>query len=280
MKKQLLFLFTFIPLVGISQIELPPVSPSATITQGVGLGFVTIDYSRPSAKGRKVFGNLVPYDKVWRTGANKITSISLSEKMKINGTEMNPQKYGLYTIPGEKSWKIILNRDAEQWGAYEYDPIQDALSFEVQPMDLDHNVNQMTISFEDFTPNSAYLVIAWESTAVRFKIEHDVNDMIMAQISSEMSQTSPKVGSYFTAADYYFQNDYKLPQALDWAKRALAADQQYWTYQLVARIAAKLGKCDQAIPAAKASMKLAKEAGDDAYILLNQHSLMMCGVSE
>jgi hypothetical protein len=200
--------------------------------------------------------------------------------MKINGTEMDSKKYGLYTIPGVKSWKIILNRNSEQWGAFEYDPVQDALNFEVQPIELDHNVNEMTISFEEFTATSTYVMIAWERTAVKFKIEHDVKAEILSSIEVEMSKESPSVGSYFTSAEYYFQNDYKLPQALDWAKRALAADEQYWTFQLVARIAAKMGKCDQAIPAAKASMKLAKEAGDDAYILLNQHSLMMCGVND
>lgn len=278
--RKLIYFLTLIPFIGFSQIQLPAASPSAVITQGVGLGTVTIDYSRPSAKGRKVFGNLVPYGKVWRTGANKITSISFSEKMKINGTEMDAKKYGLYTIPGVKSWKIILNNDSEQWGAYEYNSVQDALSFEVQPIELDHNVNEMTIAFEEFTPTSTYVVISWETTAVKFKIEHDVKKDILAAIETEMAKEKPEVASYFTSADYYFQNDYKLPQALDWAKRALAADEQYWTYQLVARIAAKMGKCDQAVPAAKASMKLAKEAGDDAYILLNQHSLMMCGVSE
>lgn len=278
--KNLNYLFTLLLFVSFgleAQIKIPDASPKAIITQGVGLGEVTVKYSRPSAKGRQIFGNLVPYDKVWRTGANQITNITLSEDMKINNTPMDAGTYGLFTIPGRQSWKIILNRNSEQWGAYEYDPIMDALSFEVQPINLDQSENHMSISFDKFTPNSAYLVISWERTAVKFKIEHDVKSQILAQIETEMSKDKPDVGSYFTASDFYFQNDYKLPQALDWAKRALKADKQYWTYQLVARIAAKMGKCDEAVPAARESMKLAKEAGDDAYILLNEHSLMMCG---
>lgn len=269
----------FILFLGVAnaQINIPAASPTAAITQDVGLAEVTIKYSRPAVRGRLIFGNLVPYGKVWRTGANQITSITFDKPIKINGAELKAGSYGIYTVPGLDSWEIIINRDAEQWGAYAYDKLKDVISFKVQPMQLDHMVEHLTIEFTEFTPTSAFVEIAWETTAVKFPIEHDVKNQIMAEIADKTSKADVTTETLFTAADYYYQNDYNLTQALAWAQKVIEKDKQYWTYQLVARVAAKMSNCAVALPNAEASMKLAKEAGDDAYVKLNENVFALCG---
>ncbi len=259
-----------------AQISTPPASPAATISQGVGLTTVTIDYSRPSVKGRKIFGNLTPYGKIWRTGANKITSIKFGEDLLFNGHPVKAGSYGLYTVPGENQWKIVLNSDDKQWGAYGYDPKKDVYSFEVPVNKLNDLVESLTIEFTDFTPASAFIRIAWEKTAVKFKVEHLVHDKIVAEIREKTAD--PKVGEWtlMSAADYYYEHNLELEKALSWAQKVVEKEKAYYTYQLVARIAAKIGKCDVALENANLSMPLAKAAGDDAYIKLNEAVYQKC----
>lgn len=279
MKLKNLFLISLFLLTEnlIAQIKTPSASPTATISQGVGLTKVTIDYSRPSVKGRKIFGDLVPYGKVWRTGANRITTIKLDDDMHINGAPVKAGNYGLYTIPGESAWVIIINKDDKQWGSYEYDVNKDVIRFSIQPLRIEPMVEQMEIRFEEFTLTSAMIAINWESTSARFKIEHRVDDKIMADIKDKTAKADATNDTFFTAADYYYTKNFNLPQALDWAKKVVEKEKEYWTYQLVARIASKMGDCKTAIPNAEKSMELATKAGDDAYIKLNKQVFMECG---
>jgi Protein of unknown function (DUF2911) len=273
---KLLFVF-FISLTSFAQINTPAASPSTVLSQTLGLTKITIDYSRPSVKGRKVFGDLVPYGKVWRTGANKITSIKFDDEVYVNGAAMKAGSYGLYTIPGKGEWTIILNRDDKQWGAYDYDIKKDIIRFNVQPIQPEQFTEQMSIDFVEFTPTSAYLSIKWESTEVRFKIEQrGIDEKIMAEIAEKTAKPDATTDTYFSAADFYYQKGVKLDQALEWANKVVEKSKEYWTYQLVARIAAKQNNCAVAIPNAEKSMELAKKAGDDAYIKLNQAVLSQC----
>lgn len=259
-----------------AQIKTPSASPSATISQAVGLSNVTIEYARPAVKGRLIFGDLVPYGKVWRTGANKITSIKLDNDLYVNGALLKAGSYGLYTIPRESSWTIIFNRDDKQWGAYGYDINKDVIRFEVQPIQLEHLVQYLTIEFDDFTSTSANISIKWENTNVKFSIEDKVQDKILAEIKEKTAKADVTNATLSSAADYYYQNNINLPQALEWASKVIEKDKKYWTYQLVARIATKLNRCDIALPNAELSMKLAKDAGDDAYIKLNENVFNTC----
>lgn len=279
MKLKNLFLISLILLSEtlFAQIKTPAVSPSATVTQSIGLTKVTIDYSRPSVRGRKIFGDLVPYGKVWRTGANRITTIKLDDDMHINGAPVKAGSYGLYTIPGESAWVIIINKDDKQWGSYEYDVNKDVIRFSVQPLRIEPMVEQMEIQFEESTLTSAFIAINWESTSARFKIEHRVDDKIMAEIKEKTAKPDVTNETLFSAADYYYTKNYNLPQALEWSKKVVEKEKEYWTYQLVARIASKMGDCKTAIPNAEKSMELATKAGDDAYIKLNRQVFMECG---
>ena len=260
-----------------AQISTPAASPSTTLSQTLGLTKITLDYSRPSVKGRKIFGDLVPYGKVWRTGANKITSIKFDDEVYVHGAVMKAGSYGLYTIPGKNEWTIIFNRDDKQWGAYGYDINKDVIRFNVQPIQPQEFTEKMTIDFVEFTPTSTELSIKWESTEVRFKIEQrGVDEKIMAEIAEKTAKPDATTDTYFSAADFYYQKGVNLDQALTWANKVVEKEKEYWTYQLVARIAAKQNNCAIAIPNAEKSMELAKKAGDDAYIKLNQAVLSQC----
>ncbi|WP_064198250.1 MULTISPECIES: DUF2911 domain-containing protein [Emticicia] len=272
-----LLLLILVSTLSFGQISTPAASPSASVSQTIGFAKVTIDYSRPSVKGRKIFGDLVPYAKVWRTGANKITSIQFDQDVHINGALMKAGSYGLYTIPNKNEWTIILNRDDKQWGAYGYDINKDVIRFNVQPTKPQTFAEQMSIDFIDFNATSAYVSIKWENTEVRFLIEQrGIDEKIMAEIAEKTAKPEVSNDTYFAAADFYYQKGIKLDQALAWANKVVEKEKEYWTYQLVARIAAKQNNCEVAVPNAEKSMELAKKAGDDAYIKLNQAVFTQC----
>ncbi len=267
---------TLISISGFAQINTPAASPSATVSQGIGLTKITIDYSRPSVKGRKIFGDLVPFGKVWRTGANKITSIKFDDEVIINGTAVKAGSYGLYTIPGATEWTIILNTDDKQWGSYGYDEKKDVYRFKVKPAKSKYFVEQMAIDIEGINPTTADIVIKWENTQAKLRIEQQVDAKIMAEIEEKTSKPDATDDTYFAAADYYYQKGIHLDKALVWANKVIEKNKEYWAYQLVARVAAKQGNCAVALPNAEKSMELAKKAGDDAYIKLNQAVFGQC----
>jgi hypothetical protein len=274
--KNLLFLI-LVSLTSFAQINTPVSSPSTILTQTLGLTKITLDYSRPSVKGRKIFGDLVPFGKVWRTGANKITSIKFDDEVYVHGSVMKAGSYGLYTIPGKNEWTIILNRDDKQWGSYGYDNNKDVVRFNIQPIQPKEFTEQMNIDLVEFTPTSTYVSIKWKNTEVRFKIEQrGIDEKIMAEIVEKTAKPDASTDTYFSAAGFYYQTGVKLDQALVWANKVVEKQKEYWTYQLVACIAAKQNNCTLAIPNAEKSMELAKKAGDVAYIKLNQAVLAQC----
>lgn len=279
MKKQLvLCLLLSLTAFGLSaQIQTPAASPTAMVSQRVGLTKVTVEYSRPSVKGRKIFGDLVPFDKVWRTGANKITTIKFDNDVMINGKKLPAGSYGWYTIPGKTEWTIVLNSDDKQWGAYAYDEKKDVLRFKVTPYKTAKAEN-MAIALEQTSPNNLEVILSWDKTAVKFSVSHDAHDLIMAEIKDKTSKADCSTDTYFDAADYYYEKNIDLNKALEWADKVVEKDKQYWTYQLRARILAKQGNCDKAVADAKISLEMAKKEGDDSYIKKNEAILKQCGV--
>ena len=273
---KLIFICTLISISGFAQINTPAASPSATISQGIGLTKITIDYSRPSVKGRKIFGDLVPFGKVWRTGANKITSIKFDDDVVVNGTPVKAGSYGLYTIPTATEWTVILNTDDKQWGSYGYDEKKDVYRFKVKPAKSKTFVEQMVIDIEGVNPTTSDIAIKWENTEAKFRVEQPVDAKIMAEIEEKTSKADATIDTYFSAADYYYQKGIHLDKALVWANKVREQTKEYWAYQWVARVAAKQGNCAVALPNAEKSMELAKKAGDDAYIKLNQNVFAQC----
>jgi hypothetical protein len=253
------------------QIQMPQASPSAKIAQQVGLSNVTVDYSRPSTKGRKIFGELVPFGEVWRTGANGATLLTFSTDVIISGKNVPAGQYALYAIPNKSEWTMILSKNTKLWGAIGYDESDDLLRFNVSPNKLSRNYETMEITFADMTDTGANLSIKWETTRVDFRIETEVDEIVMAQIQELVIDTDTEnPGLLYAAANYYYTNKKDMNQAYAWISKSVESDKKYWTVHLKAKIEATLGMKSEAIASAKESMTLAKEAGNPDYIALNE----------
>ncbi|ALL07771.1 hypothetical protein AQ505_21095 [Pedobacter sp. PACM 27299] len=248
-------------------IKIPQASSAQTITQSFGLGKINVSYSRPNTKGRKVFGGMEPFDKVWRTGANSATSITFSDPVKIGGQELAAGTYGLFTIPGKDEWTVIFNKDSKQWGAYEYKEAEDVLRIKVKPVKLKEKVETFTIQFANVFPTTAKLQLSWENTGLNIDLSTDIDAQVMASIDEAMKAEKKP---YFAAAQYYFENGKDLNKALEWINAAEAADPKApWVRLWKGRIQLKKGDKAGAIASAEAGIKLATEAKVDEYVRLN-----------
>jgi len=278
MKKILLILALSIGYMGWSQVQTPAPSPFQKVEQMVGLTNMTLEYSRPSMKGRKIFGGLEAYGEVWRTGANANTKISFSTDVTIGGKSLKAGTYAVYTIPGQKSWDIIFYSDSNNWGEpnpWDESKVVAKVSSEVYPMDMP--VETFTMTFDDLTNNSTHLGIIWENTYVFAKIEVPTKEMVMSSIESTMN--GPSGNDYYASAVYYLQEGADMNQAKEWIDKAIAMRDEpaFWMYRQKSLIHAKMGDKKGAIAAAKTSLDLAQKAGNADYIALNQKSLKEWG---
>ena len=182
-----------------AQFEMPRVSPNASITQRIGVTDVTLTYSRPGVKGRTIWGGLVPWDQVWRTGANEATTISFSTDVKINGNALPAGKYALFTIPAREDWTVIFNRIPEEWGAFSYDATKDALRVKVKPQTGPASQELVTFSFPRVSADSADLVLTWEKVAVPLTISVDTNANVYAAAKAAIAKGGQATGSRCTA---------------------------------------------------------------------------------
>jgi hypothetical protein len=251
-------------------VRFPSASPTATVKQRVGLTDIEIIYSRPGMKGRQIFGGLVPYGEVWRTGANASTRISFSTAVKLNGAEIPAGKYALYTIPGEKEWTVIIYKDASLNGATGYSPTNDLVRFKAAPVKLAEPVETFTIDLNDLRDDSATLKLLWEKTCVPVKLELDVVGVLVPQIEAAMAASGTNK-PYYPAAMFYYDHGQDLQKARQWIDAAVAQREAFYTVHLQAKILAKLGDKEGAIAAAKRSSELAlkAEGPGSGYIKLN-----------
>jgi hypothetical protein len=255
------------------KIDFPQASPLAGVSQRVGLTDIQVTYHRPSAKGRTVFGSLVPYDHVWRTGANDATKISFSTPVKLNGTDVPAGTYELFTIPGKTEWTVIIHKNMSQWGAYSYDAKNDVARVTAKPVALTNGVETLAISFNDLRDESATLSIAWEKVRVPVTVTVDVKSTLVPQIETVMASGGAKL-PYFNAAMYYFENGIDLNKALAWMDAAIAANPEafYMVYRK-ALIQEKMGDKAGAIATAKLSIEGANKASGavkEEYLGLNE----------
>lgn len=258
--------------VTVAQLRTPAASPFAKVSQIVGLSEVTIEYSRPGVKERAVFGGLVPFDKVWRTGANASTILTLAEDALIEGNKVPAGKYSIYTIPGKKEWTIILNKNLK--GGMNYPEGQDQCRFKVKPKSLKEKVETFLISFSDIKNNSASVDLAWEKTLVRFKLEFDVDSKIMSQIEADQSKPALDANWHYAAANYYYENGKDLNKALTWINKSLELNANaYWVYRVKSLIQAKLGDYAGAIETAGIGKVKAQEGKNDQYVKYNEDSI-------
>jgi hypothetical protein len=256
-----------------AQIAMPQPSPAATVTQKVGLADVTLSYSRPSARGRQIFGGLRPYGKLWRTGANAATKLTFSEEVTVNGTKVPAGEYSLFTIPGQDEWTVMLNKNAKA-SENDYKEAEDAARFKVKPAKTAAPYETFTIDFSDLTTNTANLNIKWENTKVTLKLETDVDSKVMAQIKEKViDNPAAKPQDLFAASVYYMENNKDLKQAMTWMNKATEKDPQFWQLHQKARLQAKMKDYKNAEATARKSIELAKTAKNDDYVQLNEKLL-------
>jgi hypothetical protein len=250
------------------KLDFPSPSPACTIKQHVGLTDIEVVYSRPSMKGRKIFGGLLPYGTVWRTGANNATKITFSTPVKLNGRDVEAGSYALYTIPGENEWTIILNKGVGKSGT-QYDEKEDVMRFTTKPAHLeDTTIETFTIEFNRIRDDSADINLVWEQTVVPIKVEMDVVSKLLSQIDTVMASDVTNK-PYFQAAMFYYDHDRDLKKASEWVDAAIKQNDAFYMVHLKAKILAKLGDKDGAIAAAKHSIELATAAKNQDYVKLN-----------
>lgn len=265
-----LLILTFANNILVAQnLNVPPASPLQTINQQFATSNIEISYSRPSVNNRTVFGEVVPFDAVWRTGANRATTIFFGEDVTINGSPLPKGKYGLLTIPGKTEWTIILSKDTTVTSANAYKQENDAVRLLVKPTTLSSKVENLTIGLENVKTNEAQVVLSWDKTSVSFTINADIDSKIMAQIEDVMGKdTRP----YYQASAYYFNNDKDLDKALLWVNKAIESrPDAFWMTHMKAKILLKQKKFNEAIVAAEASKKQAEAADYAEYIKMNNN---------
>jgi len=241
-------------------IDFPKASPAASIKDQVGLATIEIDYSRPSMKGRKVFGGLVPFGEVWRTGANEATKITFGAEVTFGGQLVPAGTYGLFTIPDEKEWTVILNKVPGQWGAYSYDAKNDLLRVKATPSRLSEPLETFQISVGEMKDDGANFTLAWESTRVSIKVHSDVTKVLVPQITAAMKAEGKK--PYFPSAMFYYEHGLDLKQALAWMEEALKEQPDaVWMVYRKGLIQAKAGDKAGAMATAKQALALAEKAG-------------------
>ena len=276
MKKTLLALVVILSSFGSqAQVLTPQPSPKCTLNQMVGLTDVEIEYSRPATKGRNIFGDLVPFGKVWRTGANGNSTISFSEDVVIDGKPLKKGKYALFTLPKVESWEVIFYSKTDNWGNPEvWNEADVALRASVVPEMLNRNIESLTIDISNLDNNFAYLNIAWEKTLVALKFE--VPTQKMAQASIDKVLAGPSAGDYFSAAQFYLQSNGDLTKALTYVNKALELNKQnpFWYTKLKSLIQAKLGDKKGAIETAKISLAAAKVSKNNDYIKMNEDNIL------
>lgn len=238
--------------------DLPRPSPGATVSQMIGLTDVSISYSRPGVKERKIWGGLVPYNKVWRTGANEATKITFSDNVKINGQPLPAGAYSVATIPNENEWTVIFNKNTDLWGAFGYKQEEDALRIQVKPQPADF-VERMEFSFTDLKDNSAVAALNWEKLMVPFTIEVDVHAKAMANIKKAMAELKPDdYTTPYRCANYYLRTDTDPEQALQWIEQSVKIKETYFNTAVYARLLGKLGKYKEAVAEGEKSVQLSK----------------------
>ena len=226
-------------------------SPDATVSQYVGITKITIDYSSPGVKDRKIWGELVPYGKIWRTGANEVTSITFSDPAKVNGNELPAGTYGIHTIPGENEWEIIFSKDTKVDDPMTYDEKKDALRIKVKP-ESNSFTERMAFTITDMTNNSANVNLIWEKLKVPFKV--DVNTQ---ELTLQSARNSADWGSLMSAANYCLQQNINIDEGFRWIQASKLIDENYWNLRVLAQYYAKMDKKSDAI----ATMEKAIDVG-------------------
>ena len=280
MKKLILLLcMVCVPYFIQSQITIPKQSPSSKLIQKVGLTDVTVEYSRPSMRGRVIFGGLVPFDKVWRTGANANSTITFSDDVVIDGQTLKAGSYAIYTKPGITSWDIMFYTDTNNWGTpQKWDDSKVVAKTTVEVFSMPMNIETFTISIDNISIDSAVLGLLWEKTYVGVKFEVPTDVTVMSSIEKVIK--GPVARDYYNIAVYYLNTGKDINKAKEWIDKSLGMldkEPAFWQLRQKSLIYAKAGDKKGAIKAAKESMVGAEAAGNNGYVKMNKDSLKEWG---
>lgn len=265
--KKIVFLLNAVLLLSLANAQTlttPQPSPTQTVKQNFSLGSVELNYSRPAKKGRTVMGDLVPFGKVWRTGANNATTLTFSDDVTIGGKEVKAGKYGLLTIPEAEKWTIIISKDLNVTQPSAYKAENDVVRVQANVIKTPFTIENFTINFADITGSSLNVEMMWENTYVQFAVTANTDAKVMKQIDDAMNKDSKP---YFNAASYYYDNGKDMNQALTWVNKALETNKEaFWMYLLKARIHKKLGDKTASKAAATTCIEVATKAKNDDYV--------------
>ncbi len=279
MNKVVLFLLAIVASFSLeAQIQTPAPSPASKLMQTVGLTEVIVDYSRPSMRGRTVFGDLVPYGKLWRTGANAYTKISFDTDVTIAGQEVKSGTYSIFSKPSEKNWEVFFYSDTQGGGTpREWDEAKVVAKATVPVYPIDMPVETFTITIDDVKSNGANLGIIWDNVYVAIPFEVPADKTVMSSIDKVLA--GPSAGDYYAAAVYYSSEDKDINKAKEWMNKAMSMTEKpaFWQLRQQSLILAKAGDKKGAIAAAKKSLTGAEAAGNDDYVKMNKDSLKEWG---
>ena len=246
----------------------PQPSTTQTIKQNFALSAIELSYSRPNIKGRSVMGNLVPFGKVWRTGANGATTLTFEDDVTIGDKKIPAGKYGLLSIPDKENWTLIITKQTDVTSPAAYKETEDVVRVIVKPMITANKVETFTIQFANVKSSTCELQLMWENTTVALPISTDVDAKVMSQINNIMTKDNLP---YFNAAMYYMENGKDLNQALSWFNKGIDQNPDaFYMYHQKANCLAKLGKKQEAIATATKSIELATAAKNSDYVKLNE----------
>jgi len=253
-----------VPAARAQQLDLPRPSPKATVTQTVGLTDVTILYCRPSVRGRTIWGGLVPYDQVWRTGANEATTITFADDVTIEGTKLPAGTYGLFTIPGKDEWTVIFNKGAKQWGAFEYKQPDDVLRIKVKPQATEFH-ELLTFAFPVVTTESATVAIVWEKITALFSFKVETVNKVLTSVRKAVTEAKPDDWrTPYRAAAFCLDNNVNLAEAKTWLAKSVTAKETMYNLAGQARLLAMEGNKADAITLAKKAIAVGKAADPKA----------------
>lgn len=267
----LFVLVVFAISVNAQTVNFPRASPTCKVDQEFGTSKIMIEYSRPGVKGRDIFGGLVPYDSVWRTGANSATKIYFGDEVQIEGNKVPAGKYALYTIPGKQSWTIVLSTDTALWGSFGYSSKSDFLRVKVKPTTLSSPVETFMINVANIKNDACDVELAWDKTKVSFHVTTNTDARVMAQIDEAMKGDKPP---YWQAAYYYFENGHDVNKAYEWVNKAIVArPDAYYMLTEKAKMELAMGKYKEALETATAARDMAIKSDDTGHIFTNNQTI-------
>jgi hypothetical protein len=253
--------------------DLPKTSPYGEVEQVVGLTTVEVDYSRPSVRGRQIFGGLLPYDKLWRLGANQNTTIEVSGPVVIDGKTLDKGEYSMFAIPGKDSWTIIFNKNTKLWGESDYNEKEDALRVHAKVEPSGEFTETLTFSFDQVMNDQARMDIRWEKVRVSLWIKADATDQAIRNIKEAMAKPDISAGTYNSCARFAVERNIMTKEALAWAQKSVDMDPKFYSIYTLALAQAANGNKKEAIETAKRGIEAAKKAGNEAYAKMNEEKL-------